>query len=672
MMKKTAPLHYRADIDGLRAVAVVPVVLFHAGVPGFGGGFIGVDIFFVISGFLISSIIASEIDAGKFSIARFYQRRIRRIFPALIAVIAFSFFAGFLLLTPSDLLTLGESIVATSLFVSNVFFWQHANYFSAPLHENPLLHTWSLSIEEQFYLFYPLFLVVVSKLVRPNRTILVCFICLMSFLLCAVVVYYKQSASFYMGPTRAWELLIGGLIALGTIPGPRTSLTSSVVAGTGVIFIGLSVFFYTATTRFPGLTALPPVLGAAFIIWSGQHQYTIIHRCLAAGPFTLVGKASYSLYLWHFPLFAFASYVQVKELGFISIIALCGLSFLLSLISLQFIERPFRSATESAAMRRRVAVCVCAMVTVSAGGLAAALSHGFPSRLDSTAARYLDAEKDIDRFHMNCMSVGDRIVPPDRACHLGAANVQPSVLLWGDSHAAVSATALEQAAIRHNAAFLFAASVDCPIGVGFTIEPRTGSFVSAPAYQYCGEYNRLMLGLAANTPNIKAVVLSARWTNWRVGERGTPAEGPVDIRLRDEMGVAQSIGDNRFIFSRGFESLVKALLALKKTVWIVGPLPEPSVRIPKALYIGHLGLDNTNLEIAAAEFTKKNEFILGLFRAIADKYSVRFIWPNKALCGEDLCPVVEDGMPLFLDDNHLSVYGARKTSRLYDVIFSGL
>ena len=359
-MNKVAPLHYRADIDGLRAVAVIPVVLFHAGVPGFGGGFVGVDIFFVISGFLITSIIASEIDTGRFSIARFYQRRIRRIFPALIVVMAFSILAGFLLLTPGDLLTLGESVIATSLFVSNIFFWQHASYFAAPLHENPLLHTWSLSIEEQFYLFYPLFLYVISRLWRPGRNILVLLGCLASFGLCAVLVYYKQSAAFYLGPTRAWELLVGGLIALGAIPRARSPLTANGTAVAGLVLIGLSVFFYSATTRFPGLTALPPVLGAALIIWGGQHQNTIVHRLLSTDPFTLVGKASYSLYLWHFPLFAFSSYVKVKELGAVPIVALCALSFLLSLVSLYFVERPVplrgrigRDQTTGRAVRQR-------------------------------------------------------------------------------------------------------------------------------------------------------------------------------------------------------------------------------------------------------------------------------------------------------------------------------
>ena len=306
-------------------------------------------------------------------------------------------------------------------------------------------------------------------------------------------------------------------------------------------------------------------------------------------------------------------------------------------------------------------------------GLSAVVSHGFPSRLDTTAARFLDAENDVGRHHMNCMSVGARILPPSQACRLGASGVRPHVLLWGDSHAVVTATSLEQAANRHNAAFLFAASVDCPIGIGLTIEPRTGSFVSTPAYQYCGEYNRLMLQLAANNPDIKSVVLSSRWTNWRVGERGTPAEGAVDIRLKDDSGAAQSLADNKVIFARGFELLVQALVGLKKTVWIEGPLPEPSVRVPKgslyrASWIGsiralisrlrHLQRDTSSFSDCSKQSGKNIQ--CGSFGQI------------RFLCGETSCPVAENGMPLFLDDNHLSVYGARKTSPLYDVIFSGL
>ena len=241
------------------------------------------------------------------------------------------------------------------------------------------------------------------------------------------------------------------------------------------------------------------------------------------------------------------------------------------------------------------------------------------------------------------------------------------------SHAMVTATALEQSAKSHKAAFLFAASVDCPIGLNFSIDPDTGPpFVSTPAYRYCGEYNPQMLKLALGDPEIKAVILSSRWSNWRIGEPGTKSETPVDIRLRSGEGVAKSPLENRSIFFRGFEALVKTLTESGKTVWIVGPLPEPSSRIPRALYIEHIGLDDTNLNVSMCEFRRRHKVIMAEFAHLGATYPVKFIWPHRVFCDTLQCSVVEDGEPLFLDDNHLTVYAAKKTSSLYDKVFDDL
>jgi hypothetical protein len=271
------------------------------------------------------------------------------------------------------------------------------------------------------------------------------------------------------------------------------------------------------------------------------------------------------------------------------------------------------------------------------------------------------------------MSLEQRIVTPKAACKLGAKEARPSALLWGDSHSVVSATAMTDSAVRNGAAFVFGASVDCPIGLGFSIDGATGpAFVSTPAYQSCGRYNKEMLEFALANPDIKAVVLSSRWTNWRVGERGSAAESPADIRLEDADGVAKSVADNRTIFAHGFEDLVRSLAAAGKNIWIVGPIPEPSVRVPKALYIKQLGFDSADLDISEESFENRNKYILSLFWEIAEKYPVRFIWPHQVLCKDHSCPVVEDGKPIYFDSNHLSLFGVSKTSDLYDPIWSRL
>jgi peptidoglycan/LPS O-acetylase OafA/YrhL len=672
LANRTIYMRHRPDIDGLRAIAVVPVVLFHAGFSLFRGGYVGVDVFFVISGYLITSIIVPEIDANAFSLASFYDRRVRRIFPALIAVLAFCLVAGFALLTPADYNSLGQSAIAASFFVSNIFFLETANYFDVAANEKPLLHTWSLAIEEQYYLFYPLILVALTRYSRRLRTPAVLAAAVLSFSICAAMVYVKPSATFYLGPTRAWELLFGGLVALEWVPASDNRAINNIAALFGLACILAAVFFYSPTMRFPGIAALAPVAGAVLLIWSGLGKPTVVHGWLSARPITAVGKASYSLYLWHFPLLVFSGYLVLGGLGSLAAATICVLSGATSFLSLHFIERPFRFPGPTASAPRILGAALAGMAIIIVGAGLVVLDRGLSGRMTQVANQYLDVEREREGVHhWECMSLEQRIVTPQAACKLGAKEARPTALLWGDSHSVVSATAMTDSAVRNGAAFVFAASVDCPIGLGFSIDAATGpAFVSTPAYQSCGQYNREMLEFALANPDIKTVVLSSRWTNWRVGERGSAAESPVDIRLRDAVGVAKSMADNRTIFAHGFEDLVRSLAAAGKNIWIVGPIPEPSVRVPKALYIKQLGFDAADLDISEESFEKRNSYILSFFAEVAKKYPVRFIWPHQVLCKDDSCPVVEDGKPIFFDSNHLSLFGVSMTSDLYNPIWA--
>lgn len=659
---------YRADIDGLRSLAVIPVVLFHAGVPYISGGYIGVDIFFVISGFLITSIIASELDAGRFSITRFYDRRVRRILPALVAVIFFCIAVGFYLLTPNDYKHLAESVLATTFFVSNIYFWRKIGYFEAYSSEQPLLHTWSLSIEEQFYFGYPLLMILLAK-ARPVRIPILLILCLGSLAASVVLVYYKPSAAFYLGPTRAWELLLGGLISL---LGRRFTLSpnqNTFMAVVGLALILVPIFLYTPSTRFPGLAAIPPALGSSLIIWTGINSTSLVHNLLSTSVLTSIGKASYSLYLWHWPLLVLARYAHGVALSPALTLVVCLLALGISFVSLRYVEKPFRFPAPSR-HRRVVALALLGVAAVGSLGLIIDVGAGIPARMDAISKVYLEAEHDKERNHTECMSLEDFILPPSRACKFGVANAEPTALLWGDSHAMVTAIAMEQAALRNNGSFLFAAAADCPIGLGFGIDQKTGpAFVGSAAYHYCKQYNSDMLKFVTGSPSIKYVVLSSRWTNWRIGEPGAASEEQVDIRLYDENGTAKSTQENKTIFANGFERLIQALAKSSKTIWIVGPLPEPSVRIPKALYVKHLGFSNGELDIPKSSFFRKNDWILTLFKEMSSTYPMRFIWPHAVLCGETTCPVSDHGHALFFDDNHLSMVGIRKTSPLYDQIF---
>jgi peptidoglycan/LPS O-acetylase OafA/YrhL len=659
---------YRADIDGLRTIAVAPVVLYHAGMPFATGGFVGVDVFFVISGYLITKIIAADLEVGRFSILDFYERRIRRIFPALVAVFAFCLAVGYALMTPNDYAGMSRSMLAAALFVSNIFFWRSTNYFDAGSGQEPLLHTWSLSVEEQFYIFLPPAMILLFRFGRGRKVILISAL-LLSLALSSILVFYKQSATFYLLPTRAWELLVGAVLALKFVPAVRSKKAADALSVLALVAILLPVIVYTHDTRFPGIAALPPTIGAALLIWAGESQTTPVHRLLSTRPFTLCGQASYSLYLWHFPLLVFASYAIGRDLSVSMAAIICVVSVIVSLASLKYIERPFRPRAGGDTGRlRAIRLPAAGMAVAFAAALTVQLNDGISSRMDPIASRFVDADRDRDRHPSRCMSVDQVIVPPRNACRFGAPGARPSAILWGDSHAMVTATAMDMEGRKQGGAFLFAAAADCPIGLGFGIR-ATSELTSTPSYRYCKAYNDAMLARTIADPEIKSVVLSSRWTNWRIGDPPNPTESDEDIRLEDARRPARTMFENRQIFTLGLNRLIAELTAAGKSVYVVGPLPEPRFNVPRLLYVEHLGLGGKAPAIPRRDFEARHATILGIFQAIGRRHSVQFIWPHTVLCGPEFCPIAERGQPLYFDHNHLSVYGATKTAPLFAGVF---
>ena len=309
----TAPLldgSYRPDIDGLRALAVVPVVLFHAGLSVFQGGYVGVDIFFVISGFLITRILAASMREDRYSILDFYERRARRIFPALAVMVLASLAFGWFVLTPEEYAKIGKTAVSIGAFVSNFHFWRSVGYFERETNFHPLLHTWSLAVEEQFYIFFPILLYFLHK--RHRRLIAaLAGIFFLSFASSVALVEFKPRVAFYLLPPRAWELMAGSLIALGVSDRFWSPRAAAAAALLGLALIAGAIFFYTPAMPFPGFAAMPPVLGACLIIWArGQGA----GRLLAIRPMVWIGLLSYSLYLWHLPIFEFAKYLLGGQL----------------------------------------------------------------------------------------------------------------------------------------------------------------------------------------------------------------------------------------------------------------------------------------------------------------------------------------------------------------------
>ena len=336
---------YRREIDGLRALAVLPVMLFHAGFELFQGGFIGVDIFFVISGYLITTLIVNNLNNRSFTIKNFYERRARRLLPALFLVILVCIPIAWFWMLPSDLKYFGQSIVSVSTFSSNIFFWLKTGYFDATAELNPLLHTWSLAVEEQYYIIFPLILVAIWRLGYFSKITIIFCLLLISLFFANWGSSLFPSFSFYMLPTRAWEILIGALLALFLIRKDtifKFNLINQYFSLLGLGLIIFSFFIFNSETPFPSFITLIPVVGTALIILTAT-EGTLAFRFLNLGPIVTLGLISYSAYLWHQPILAFARYRLVEDLSTFVVICLCLASIVIAYISWKWLETPFRN-----------------------------------------------------------------------------------------------------------------------------------------------------------------------------------------------------------------------------------------------------------------------------------------------------------------------------------------
>ena len=522
----TPGLNYRADIDGLRALAILSVVLYHGGLVRIGGGFTGVDIFFVISGYLIGGHIFGEIGRGAFSFAGFYRRRARRILPAFFAVLAFVLLAGLVLLSPLDLARLARSACAAALSVSNILFWHSASYFDARSDLNPLLMTWSLGVEEQFYAVIPLLLVLVFRLRRSAILAVVLLVSALSFLFSWIALARYPALVFYMLPARAWELGAGVALAVAEQNRQRELVPAARREGLGaggLVLLVAPFFLLHPSTPFPGPAALPSVAGTALLI--AVPSSWINRRMLSFAPLVFIGRISYSWYLWHWPLLSFLRIVYGDAPPGLAAMAAIALSFALAILSYYAIEQPFRRAAAPLLVRY-------AAVTALAAAVSAALwlAHGLPQRFPALARTESEAA------HLGsdpCLAdIGDETPNLSPACVQEAAPQQVAqvVALWGDSHAAALAPALRSLALTQGYAFAEFAKASCPpvLGVSHFIPRHPGLAAE------CFAYNDRVLDRLVRDARIRVVILSASWPgylhrNWQDGWLVTGATQPAEM-----------------------------------------------------------------------------------------------------------------------------------------------
>lgn len=376
-------MKYRREIDGLRALAVLPVILFHAGFDTFRGGFVGVDVFFVISGYLITSIIIYEKRAGIFSLKKFYERRARRILPVLYLMIAVCIAIAWVWLLPNDMLDFSKSIASVSVFGSNIYFWKNSNYFDGAAEFKPLLHTWSLAVEEQYYLLFPIFLVITWKFGKKWVISLLFLVSVISLAMAHWLSFNQPITAFYLLPTRGWELLVGVFAAFFLVEKSDLIIPNSVkniLSIIGLVFILYAVFFYDKSIPFPSLYTLVPTFGTALIILCAS-PINYVGKVLSNKVLVGLGLISYSAYLWHQPLFAFARHRSFADINLISSLFLSVASFVIAYFSWRFVEQPFRRRNGFSGAKIFFAATF-GMIIFLIFALVSYLSNGFTGRYD--------------------------------------------------------------------------------------------------------------------------------------------------------------------------------------------------------------------------------------------------------------------------------------------------
>lgn len=652
----TSPIPaYRADIDGLRAVAVLPVVFYHAGFSTFSGGFVGVDVFLVISGFLITSIIAREIESGDFRLANFYERRARRLFPALFAVLLAATIAALFLLMPGELEGYGESVAATSLFASNFLFFSEAGYFDGPAELKPLLHTWSLAIEEQYYLLFPGFLIVVRRWLPGGAIAWVGALFAASLAYSIWAVRESPDAAFYLLPSRTWELLLGSLLALlpAAVTTPSARWVREAGAALGVMLIGVAVFAFDHGTRFPGEAALLPCVGAALVIacGRGQHQ-TSIATALSWRPIVFVGLISYSLYLWHWPILVFARHYLLRPLEGVEATLLIALSVTLAIASWRFVERPFRGSEGLLGAQALLRAAGGLIVVGIVAGFLLDQGEGLPGRLPQEVRDVAAVGEKADRGLDKCVGVPAAQVSVARMCRINDTSAQPTFAVWGDSHAVALMPALGRAAqglgvngvnLTHNgcAPLMDVARTDAKRGAA------------------CLAFGRAVAQLLAATPELATVILVARWARHAEGSPYGDEEGDTAF-LAGLGAVPETVESNRALFAQALAATMARLQGMGKRVVVVGPVPEAGIDVPivlaKAMWRGRANAGG----IEEAAYRERQRATLGALRGALPSDDALFIDLAPRLCQNQICRyVAEDGTPLYFDDNHLSAAGLR-------------
>jgi peptidoglycan/LPS O-acetylase OafA/YrhL len=629
-------LTYRADLDGLRAIAVLSVVIYHVWHRVLLGGFLGVDVFFVLSGFLITSIIWQEAQARQFSIKRFYERRIRRIMPALLLVLFVATIVATAILLPADLIGYCRSLVATLTFVANIYFWRDTSYFSPSAETKPLLHTWSLGVEEQFYIFFPLLLVLLVRL-APRLTIYVIALTTVASLVLNIFLNHVGGGSpaFFLLPTRAWELGFGAIVALlpnrMIVPAKLATILSWI--GFMLMMIGL-VEPISLTDDIP--VALPIVIGVTLLVVVGRHTQPKVNRALSYGPMVFIGLISYSLYLWHWPVIVLANYyfvngtpAYVVALEIVAI-GLCAYG------SWRFVERPFRD--RQMPVGRVVRLSGASALALAGVAALTLFFQGLPDRLNAQAAMINEA---VDT-HYRCPSSQYLNLGLNRACPMNLPSRNPAdaeAVLLGNSIAQMYAPAWTAVFAEHHTPGLLVPANGC-----------LPTVIVNYALPGCAVLAKENLANVLALPRVRLVILAFTWS----------APDP----LRDTTG--KIVDDDALV--DGIDDLVNRLRQAGKQVILVGPIARPGWHVASTISRElAFGWPIRRTGMAVGRFEETFNAAISHFEASHD---ITFVPVHTALCDTKSCAYVIDARSVYSDDTHISENELWRFSALFKAAFT--
>lgn len=634
-------MKYRPDIDGLRALAVLSVVFFHASIPPFSGGFVGVDFFFVISGFLISSIILKDIEKDQFKYKIFWEKRIRRIFPAALACLFLTSISTLFILSPTDLVAFGKSLFSNGFFSSNIYFWKSSNYFNEVTEFFPLLHTWSLSIEEQFYLFLPMSLIFLRTAFKNSWNKAFGILVLISFGLCVWGTEVRPVAAFYLLPTRAWELGFGSLLAFYLRKNsPPSGKTSEALGLIGLGLLLYSVFSFDKETVFPGVNALVPVLGSVFIILS---EKSFVNKILGTRVFVGIGKISYSLYLWHWVCLVTIRNIFIIPPTLTENVIAIFVSLGISVISYFYVEQPFRNNTSYWNRSKILGLFTVSSLFYLLFGIGIWMGDGFPKRFGGEFVDYKLSSPIFQHQEICQTSVG--VICKTEGFQEG----RKEVFVWGDSHGQAVVGSIFEATKGLGVNLSFSIKNGCP--------PLIEAWPLGMEHRLCLEHNQKVLKYIKEKKPL--VLIVGRFDIYYQSREESEASQKKEMFLTSsEMPNKQrSKSESLKVLEENFKKITKEELSF--VIFHQPPsFPKNPVELgnKSQIFGGEIKLTRNIQELLERT---------GPFRRLTENYN--YIDSYEVLCEGSLCSAFDsDKKSLYFDDDHLSENGANKLIPLFE------